>query len=51
MCAPRTSAGSASTSVSRSATERVILAARGVVEVRLRYGSTGRPEHLYAIRA
>ena len=74
-------AGGDTSSVSRSATERVILgalgddessaaeiadragvsrataqrhlaalAARGIVDVRLRYGTTGRPEHRYARR-
>lgn len=74
-------AGGDSSSVSRSATEQVILgalgddessaaeiadragvsrataqrhlaasAARGIVDVRLRYGTTGRPEHRYARR-
>ncbi|MBN9175833.1 MAG: response regulator [Microbacterium sp.] len=73
-------AGDATPSVSRSATEQLILeslgrgeassseiaersgisrataqrhlsslATRGLVEVRLRYGTTGRPEHLYAV--
>lgn len=74
--------GGATTSVSRSATEQLILtalgdgeasssevadragisrataqrhlsalAARGQIGVRLRYGTTGRPEHLYALAA
>lgn len=36
--------------ISRATAQRHLsaLAARGVVEVRLRYGSTGRPEHRYA---
>ncbi|WP_431801573.1 helix-turn-helix domain-containing protein [Microbacterium sp. bgisy203] len=36
--------------VSRATAQRHLsaLATRGQVEVRLRYGSTGRPEHLYA---
>ena len=75
-------AGDATPSVSRSATEQLILdslgggeasssdiaersgisrataqrhlsslAARGLIDVRLRYGTTGRPEHLYALVA
>ncbi|WP_458042240.1 MULTISPECIES: response regulator [Bacteria] len=37
--------------VSRATAQRHLatLAGRGVVEVRLRYGSTGRPEHRYAV--
>lgn len=36
--------------ISRATAQRHLatLAARGVIEVRLRYGSTGRPEHRYA---
>ncbi|MDD7963647.1 response regulator [Microbacterium thalli] len=36
--------------ISRATAQRHLaaLAARGIVEVRLRYGSTGRPEHRYA---
>ncbi|WP_424449888.1 response regulator [Microbacterium arborescens] len=36
--------------ISRATAQRHLaaMAARGVVEVRLRYGSTGRPEHRYA---
>lgn len=39
--------------ISRATAQRHLaaLAARTVVEVRLRYGSTGRPEHRYAVRA
>ena len=38
--------------VSRSTAQRHLaaLAARGIVDVRLRYGTTGRPEHRYARR-
>jgi len=39
--------------ISRATAQRHLaaLAARDVVEVRLRYGATGRPEHRYAARA
>ena len=39
-------------SISRATAQRHLaaLAARAVVEVRLRYGATGRPEHRYAAR-
>lgn len=39
--------------ISRATAQRHLaaLAARTVVEVRLRYGATGRPEHRYAVRA
>ncbi|QIK63574.1 response regulator [Leucobacter viscericola] len=39
------------TGVSRATAQRhlVALAARSLVEVRLRYGATGRPEHRYAV--
>lgn len=39
--------------ISRATAQRHLaaLAARAVVEVRLRYGSTGRPEHRYAARS
>ena len=38
--------------ISRATAQRHLaaLAARTVVEVRLRYGATGRPEHRYAVR-
>lgn len=38
--------------VSRATAQRHLsaLAARGLVDVRLRYGTTGRPEHLYSPR-
>lgn len=38
--------------ISRATAQRHLatLAARTIVEVRLRYGSTGRPEHRYAAR-
>ena len=37
--------------ISRATAQRHLatMAGRGVVEVRLRYGSTGRPEHRYAV--
>jgi len=37
--------------ISRATAQRHLatLATRGVIEVRLRYGSTGRPEHRYAV--
>ncbi|MFK4852971.1 response regulator [Microbacterium sp. ZW T6_19] len=39
--------------ISRATAQRHLaaLAARTVVEVRLRYGATGRPEHRYAVRS
>lgn len=39
--------------ISRATAQRHLaaLTARAVVEVRLRYGSTGRPEHRYALRS
>lgn len=47
------SAGEVATAsgISRATAQRHLaaLAARGVVEVRLRYGTTGRPEHRYAL--
>ncbi|WP_353111921.1 response regulator [Microbacterium sp.] len=38
--------------ISRATAQRHLaaLAARSIVEVRLRYGATGRPEHRYAVR-
>ena len=38
--------------ISRATAQRHLstLATRGVIEVRLRYGTTGRPEHRYAVR-
>lgn len=39
--------------ISRATAQRHLsaLATRGVIDVRLRYGTTGRPEHRYAVRA
>ncbi|BDV31166.1 response regulator [Microbacterium terricola] len=39
--------------ISRATAQRHLsaLAARGVIDVRLRYGTTGRPEHRYAVSA